>query len=89
MIFDIHAHFGETKFADKVITAEIILSIMEASGIDKAILLPTISTGRVLPAKIMQQEVRKAPNRLVGFALVNPKDPNANPIRFFGLRPLI
>jgi predicted TIM-barrel fold metal-dependent hydrolase len=77
MIFDIHAHFGESKFSDQLITADIILSIMDASGIDKAILLPTISTGRVLPAKIMQQEVQKAPNRLVGFALVNPKDPNA------------
>ena len=77
MIFDIHAHFGETKFADRTITAEIILKIMDASGIDKAILLPTISTGRIIPAAKMQEEVSKAPDRLVGFALVNPKDPNA------------
>ena len=77
MIFDIHAHFGETKFGDKDITAETILSIMDASGIDKAILLPTISTGRVLPARRMKEEVQKAPDRLVGFALVNPKDPHA------------
>ena len=33
MIFDIHAHFGESKFADRVITAKTILSIMDASGI--------------------------------------------------------
>lgn len=77
MIFDIHAHFGPTKFADKVITADHILAIMDASGIDKAILLPTISTGRVLPASEMQRAVNKAPDRLVGFALVNPKDQGA------------
>jgi len=77
MIFDIHAHFGESKFTDKLITAETILSIMDASGIDKAILLPTISTGRVLPSSIMQREVQKSPDRLVGFALVNPKESNA------------
>ena len=77
MIFDIHAHFGETKFADRSITAETILSIMDASGIDKAVLLPTISTGRVMPARRLQEEVAKAPDRLVGFALVNPKDPKA------------
>jgi predicted TIM-barrel fold metal-dependent hydrolase len=77
MIFDIHAHFGPTKFADKVILAEQILAIMDLAGIDRAVLLPTISTGRVLPAAEMQREVNKAPNRLVGFALVNPKDPAA------------
>lgn len=77
MIVDIHAHFGETKFADKVITAETILGIMDRCGIDKAILLPTISTGRILPPSAMKKEVDKAPQRLVGFSLVNPKDPNA------------
>ena len=77
MIFDIHAHFGATKFGDKVITAEHILAIMDSAGIDKAILLPTISTGVVLPASEMKKEVDKDPDRLVGFALVNPKDPNA------------
>jgi predicted TIM-barrel fold metal-dependent hydrolase len=77
MIFDIHAHIGATKFADKFITAETILGMMDNSGIDKAILLPTISTGRVMPSSIMEKEVQKAPERLVGFSLVNPKDPDA------------
>jgi uncharacterized protein len=77
MIFDIHAHIGETKFADRLITADVILKIMDASGIDKAVLLPTFSTGRVLPASQIQKEVQKAPDRLVGFALVNPKAPGA------------
>ena len=77
MIFDIHAHVGETKFGHRTITAETILRLMDAAGIDRAILLPTISTGRVMPAEKMRAEVAKAPDRLVGFALVNPKDPDA------------
>ena len=77
MIFDIHAHIGETKYADRIIGAETILEIMDLSGIEKAILLPTISTGRIMPAKQLQKEVQKAPDRLVGFAVVNPKDPNS------------
>lgn len=77
MIFDIHAHVGETKFADKVITAEMVLKIMDQSGIDRAILLPTVSTGRIMPPEKLLEEVNKAPGRLVGFAAVNPKDRNA------------
>jgi uncharacterized protein len=77
MIVDIHTHVGETKYYGKVITAETILQIMDESGIDKAILLPTASTGRIWPAKKMAEEVRKAPDRLVYFAGLNPKDKDA------------
>jgi hypothetical protein len=46
MIVDIHCHVGETKYSDQPWTTEMVLQIMDESGIDKAILLPTQSTGR-------------------------------------------
>lgn len=67
MIFDIHAHVGHSKYSDNLTTAETILKVMNDSGIDKAILLPTASTGRYMTAQQMKLEVDKAPDRLVGF----------------------
>lgn len=67
MIFDIHAHVGHSKFSDALITSEAVLKVMDSSGIDKAILLPTASTGRYITAEQMKKEVDKAPDRLVGF----------------------
>jgi len=67
MIFDIHAHVGHSKFSDALITSEVVLKVMDGAGIDKAILLPTASTGKYLTAEQMKKEVEKAPDRLVAF----------------------
>jgi predicted TIM-barrel fold metal-dependent hydrolase len=67
MIFDIHAHIGHSKYSDNLITAEVVLKVMDGSGIDRAILLPTASTGKYITAQQMKAEVEKAPDRLVGF----------------------
>lgn len=67
MIFDIHAHIGHSKFSEGLITSETILKIMDTSGIDKAILLPTVSTGKIISAEQMKKEVDRDPERLVGF----------------------
>jgi predicted TIM-barrel fold metal-dependent hydrolase len=77
MIFDIHTHIGENRFGDKPWTAETVLKIMDDWSIDGAILLPSISTGKYISAQKLSEEVNKAPDRLVGFILVNPNDPNA------------
>ena len=50
---------------------------MDASGVDKAILLPALSAGEALPADKVAEEVAKAPDRLVAFAAVNPKEQGA------------
>jgi len=67
MIFDIHAHVGHSKYSDNLIIAETVLKVMDGAGIDKAILLPTASTGRYITALQMKTETDKAPDRLVGF----------------------
>ncbi len=77
MIFDVHAHVGYSKYTDDLITSEIVLKVMDASGIDKAILLPTASTGRFFTAEQMKKEVDKAPDRLVGFFSCDVKSKDA------------
>jgi predicted TIM-barrel fold metal-dependent hydrolase len=77
MIVDVHAHVGETKFLGGALTAERVLQIMDEAGVDKAVLIPALSTGRPLPAEKVAEEVKKAPDRFVGFAAVNPKDKDA------------
>lgn len=77
MIFDCHAHVGFSKFADKLITAETVLQVMDGAKIDKALLLPTASTNRFFNGEQMEAEVQKAPDRLCFFAGVHPKDKNA------------
>ena len=77
MIVDAHTHVGESKFVDFMTTAESVLQVMDESGVDKAILLPALSAGRPLPAEKVAEEVKKAPDRLVGFAAVNPKEKDA------------
>ena len=77
MIVDVHAHVGFTKYVGDTLNAERILKIMDQSGIDKAVLLPALSTGRPLSGQQMAEEVRKAPDRLVAFAAVNPKEQDA------------
>ncbi|HCF51136.1 MAG TPA: hypothetical protein DER60_12695 [Syntrophomonas sp.] len=77
MIFDCHAHVGYSKFADRLITAEAVLEVMDRAGIDKALLLPTASTGKYYSGEQMLAEANQAPDRLVPFAGVNPKDKNA------------
>lgn len=77
MIFDIHAHVGHSKYSDKLISSETVLSVMDNSGIDRAILLPTASTGRYITAQQMKAEVDRDPSRLVGFFSSDVKDKNA------------
>ena len=77
MIVDVHTHIGETKFTDDVITVEKVLRAMDEAGIDKAVVIPGVSTGRIIPAERVAEEVRRAPDRLVPFASVNPKEKNA------------
>ena len=76
MIFDIHAHVGETK--NEVITAETILKIMDKSGIDKTILLPTASTGRYMAPEKLSEEVNKAPQSIGGFCCRQSKGSQCN-----------
>jgi len=77
MIFDIHAHVGYSKYSDNLTTAEVILKVMDDAGIDRAILLPTASTGKFITAEQMKIEVNKAPDRLVGFFSSDVKAKNA------------
>ena len=77
MIVDAHTHVGESKFIGHWLTAEMVLRVMDEAGVDKAVLLPALSVGRPLPADKVAEEVKKAPDRLVGFAAVNPKESDA------------
>lgn len=77
MIVDAHAHIGRTKFVGENLDAGRVLKVMDAAGIDKAILLPALSAGEPLSADMVAEEVSKAPDRLVAFAAVNPKAKNA------------
>jgi predicted TIM-barrel fold metal-dependent hydrolase len=77
MIVDVHTHIWGTKVQYGVITAERVLQAMDEAEIDKAVLLPALSTGKIPSAKKVAEEVRRAPDRLVGFAAVNPKEKDA------------
>lgn len=77
MIVDAHCHLGISKFTGAMSHAETILKVMDASGIDQAVVIPALSTGKPLPAAIVAEEVSKAPDRLVGFAVVDPKEKDA------------
>ncbi len=77
MIVDVHTHIGETKFVGDKLDAERVLKVMDDAGVDKAVVLPALSTGRPLSAAKVADEIKKAPQRLVGFAAVNPKDKDA------------
>jgi predicted TIM-barrel fold metal-dependent hydrolase len=76
MIVDAHTHVGYTKYGD-TLNAERLLKVMDEVGVDKAVLIPALSTGRPLPADKAAEEVKKAPDRLVAFAAVNPKGKDA------------
>jgi predicted TIM-barrel fold metal-dependent hydrolase len=77
MIVDAHMHIGPTKFVGRPHSLERVLSVMDEAGVDKAVLLPTVSTGIPWPADKVAEEVKKAPDRLVAFTAVNPKAPDA------------
>lgn len=77
MIVDVHTHVGESKFIEDPLTIERALRIMDESGIDKAVLLPALSTGRPIAADKVAEMVKVAPDRLVAFAAVNPKEKDA------------
>ena len=74
MIVDVHTHLGISKFTGKMSHAETILRVMDESGIDAAVVIPALSTAKPLPAAIVAEEVAQAPDRLVGFAVVDPKE---------------
>ena len=77
MIVDVHTHVGNSKFVGEKLDAERLLKVMDASGVDKAVLLPALSAGRILEPQKMVDEVKKAPDRLVAFTAVNPKEKDA------------
>ena len=77
MIVDVHTHVGESKFVDDPLTIQRALKIMDESGVDKAVLLPALSTGRPTPANQVAEMVKTAPDRLVAFTAVNPKEKDA------------
>jgi predicted TIM-barrel fold metal-dependent hydrolase len=77
MIVDCHTHVGKTKFIGKVTTAEMVLKMMDEAGVDKAVMFSGTSTGSATPVEKVAEEVGKYPDRLVGFAVVNPKEHDA------------
>lgn len=77
MIVDIHTHVGRTKYGDLTINAERIITECDAAGVDKAVLIPTTSSGVIAPAEDMAREAKKAPDRFVFFAGVDPKRSDA------------
>lgn len=77
MIVDVHTHVGYTKYIGEKLNAERVLKIMDETGVDKAVLLPALSAGKILEPYKMVEEVKKAPDRLVAFTAVNPKEKDA------------
>jgi uncharacterized protein len=77
MIVDVHTHIGYTKYVGDTLNAERLLRVMDETGVDKAVVIPALSAGRPLEAYKAAEEVKKAPDRLVAFAAVNPKEKDA------------
>jgi uncharacterized protein len=77
MIVDVHTHVGYTKYVGDTLNAERLLRVMDETGIDKAVVIPALSAGSPLEAYKAAEEVKKAPDRLVAFAAVNPKEKDA------------
>src|SRR3990172_10037888 len=77
MIIDAHTHihpdpkgFGERYDA----SLETLISSLEKSDVDKAILLPI---SPYVPNEFIAEACRKYPDLLIGFASVNPLDPGS------------
>lgn len=73
MIVDAHTHLFPPG-VDKVGTAEMLLAEMDASGVDKAVILgiyPRVSN------EFIAEQARAHPDRFIGFASVNPNDGRA------------
>lgn len=73
MILDAHAHVGHGRF--KSLEPEELLRRMDAAGVDRAVLCPVeeqIVIRNREGNEYIQAQVRRYPQRFVGFAVANP-----------------
>ncbi len=67
MIIDFHNHIGRKKGVS--FTSEELIEKMDAAGIDKAVVF---SFPENIDNEYIAEEVKKYPDRLIGFAAINP-----------------
>jgi predicted TIM-barrel fold metal-dependent hydrolase len=73
MIIDAHTHLFPPG-VDKVGTAEMLLTEMDACGVDKAVILGIYPR---VPNEFIAEQAQAYPDRFIGFASVNPNDGQA------------
>lgn len=77
MIIDIHAHLGHHPIMDFKQEVKEILDVMNRFGIDKTFVLPFPSMKMKKVNDAVADAVKKHPDRLVGFACIDPASEDA------------
>lgn len=78
MIIDFHAHIGQSKiFGGRYAEAKSVIQVMDAHGIDRAVLLPTASSVNTRYWEDSAAAAKEFPDRFFGFVLINPRQPGA------------
>ena len=77
MIIDSHAHIGTYGYGLKrSMTAETLVNLMSEADVDKAV-ISQLSVNMVQDNTAVSEAIKKFPDRLLGFAHINPGDPDA------------
>lgn len=74
MIVDIHAHIGHHPLMDFKQEIDEVLEVMDKFGLDKTFIHPFPSMKPSKVNEMVAKAVKKDPERLVGFACINPSD---------------
>ncbi|MBA7704978.1 hypothetical protein ES703_113801 [subsurface metagenome] len=76
MIIDAHVHLGHDRVFDEEQSEKEILSVMNANGVDVAIVQPMVDTPTIDVAQEIHNRVaemsRQNPNRILGMISINP-----------------
>jgi len=77
LIIDSHAHIGTFKYGlTRSMTAEKLVNLMNDAKVDKAV-ISQLSSNMIDDNTAVSKAIKKFPDRLLGFAHINPQDLNA------------
>ena len=76
MIIDAHVHLGHDRVFDEEQTEKDILNVMNANGVDVAIVQPMVDTPTIDVAQQIHNQIaemsRQNPKRILGMISINP-----------------
>ena len=75
--YDFHSHLGQTTAGDKNSADQLVKQLSEF-GISKVGICCTSGNSMIEQNNVIYDAMCKYPNFVVGYAVINPKDPHAN-----------